>query len=81
LVQGLKAAGSNPTQASVISAMQQIHNYNGAGLYGTHSVSFALATRRPTPRRPGYAPPDTTESIGDEAMASPMIDFPPSMLI
>ncbi len=45
LVQGLKAAGSSPTQASVINAMLQIHNYNGAGLYGTHSVSFALADR------------------------------------
>jgi branched-chain amino acid transport system substrate-binding protein len=45
LVQGLKAAGSSPTQASVINAMLQIRNYNGVGLYGTHSVSFALADR------------------------------------
>jgi ABC-type branched-subunit amino acid transport system substrate-binding protein len=45
LVQGIKAAGSNPTQASVISDMLQMHNYNGAGLFGTHSVSFALADR------------------------------------
>jgi branched-chain amino acid transport system substrate-binding protein len=44
-VQGLKAAGSSATPASLISAMLQIHNYNGAGLYGTHSVSFALADR------------------------------------
>ncbi len=44
-VQGIKAAGSNPTQASLINAMLQMHNYNGAGLYGTHSVSFALADR------------------------------------
>ena len=45
LVQGLKAAGSSPTQASLINAMLQMHNYNGGGLYGTHSVSFALADR------------------------------------
>jgi ABC-type branched-subunit amino acid transport system substrate-binding protein len=45
-IQGTKAAGgSSPTQASVINAMLQIRNYNGAGLYGSHSVSFALADR------------------------------------
>jgi branched-chain amino acid transport system substrate-binding protein len=45
LVQGLKAAGSNPTQAAFINAMLAITNYNAAGLYGSHSVSFALADR------------------------------------
>jgi branched-chain amino acid transport system substrate-binding protein len=44
-VQGLKAAGSNPTQASFIDAMLAITNYNAAGLYGSHSVSFALDQR------------------------------------
>jgi ABC-type branched-subunit amino acid transport system substrate-binding protein len=45
-IQGLKAAGgSSPTQAAVIDAMLQIRNYNGVGLYGSHSVSFALADR------------------------------------
>ncbi len=44
-VQGLKAAGSSPTQASFINAMLGITNFNGVGLYGTHSVSFALDTR------------------------------------
>ena len=29
----------------MINAMLQIRNYNGVGLYGTHSVSFALADR------------------------------------
>jgi ABC-type branched-subunit amino acid transport system substrate-binding protein len=48
LVQGLKAAGSSPTQASFITAMQGITNFNGAGLYGTHSVSFAVAGRGDT---------------------------------
>jgi ABC-type branched-subunit amino acid transport system substrate-binding protein len=45
LVQGLKAAGSNPTQAAFINAMLGITDYNAVGLYGSHSVSFALADR------------------------------------
>jgi ABC-type branched-subunit amino acid transport system substrate-binding protein len=45
LVQGLKAAGSHPTQASFINAMLGITNYNAAGLYGSNSVSFALNQR------------------------------------
>lgn len=45
LVQGLKAAGSHPTQASFINAMLKITNFNGEGLYGNHSVDFALAGR------------------------------------
>jgi branched-chain amino acid transport system substrate-binding protein len=44
-VQGLKLAGSNPTQAAVINAMLGITNYNAVGLYGSHSVSFALDQR------------------------------------
>ena len=46
-VQGLKAAGSNPTQASLINAMLGMTNYDGAGLWGTHTLSFALADTRP----------------------------------
>lgn len=45
LVQGLKLAGPNPTQASLINAMLGIRNYNGAGLYGTHSVGFGMDQR------------------------------------
>jgi branched-chain amino acid transport system substrate-binding protein len=45
LVQGLKAAGSNPNRAAFINAMLGITKYNAAGLYGNHSVSFALADR------------------------------------
>jgi branched-chain amino acid transport system substrate-binding protein len=45
LVQGLKAAGSNPTRAAFINAMLGITNYNAAGLYGSHSVSFAMDQR------------------------------------
>jgi branched-chain amino acid transport system substrate-binding protein len=44
-VQGLKVTGSNPSQASFINAMLGITNFNGVGLYGSHSVSFALDTR------------------------------------
>ncbi len=44
-VQGLKAAGSNPTQAAFINTMLGINNFNAAGLYGSHSVSFALDQR------------------------------------
>jgi ABC-type branched-subunit amino acid transport system substrate-binding protein len=45
LVQGLKAAGSNPTQASFIDAMNGITNFTGLGLYGNHSVDFSMANR------------------------------------
>jgi branched-chain amino acid transport system substrate-binding protein len=45
LVRGLKAGGASPTRTSVISALGQIRNFNGVGLYGTHSVSFALGDR------------------------------------
>ncbi len=45
LVQGLKAAGKNPTQAKFITTMQGIHNYNAQGLWGGRSISFALQGR------------------------------------
>jgi branched-chain amino acid transport system substrate-binding protein len=44
-VTGLKAAGSNPTQASYINTMLGITNYNAAGLWDGHSTSFALSDR------------------------------------
>jgi branched-chain amino acid transport system substrate-binding protein len=40
LVQGLKAAGSHPTQAGLISALNGIHGYNGAGLFGDHNLDL-----------------------------------------
>lgn len=43
--QGLKVAGSNPSQASFIDAMQSITKYTAAGLFGSHSVSFAMKDR------------------------------------
>jgi branched-chain amino acid transport system substrate-binding protein len=42
---GLKAAGSNPTQASLMSALLGITHYNAAGLYGSHSIGFAMNQR------------------------------------
>lgn len=46
LLDGLKAAGSNPTQASFINAMLKMGTFNGGGLYGPgHSVGFALDDR------------------------------------
>ena len=44
-VDGLKAAGSHPTQASYIDAMLKLTDVNPGGLFGTHSVSFALDQR------------------------------------
>jgi branched-chain amino acid transport system substrate-binding protein len=38
LVQGLKAAGSNPTQHSLITALSHVTNYQAAGLWGGHQV-------------------------------------------
>jgi len=40
LVQALQSAGSNPTQAKVLSSLSSIHNFNAAGLLGTHTVDL-----------------------------------------
>jgi branched-chain amino acid transport system substrate-binding protein len=45
LIKGLKAAGTNPTHASLINALLNITNYDAAGLYGGHTVSFAMDKR------------------------------------
>ncbi len=45
LVQGLKVVGTNATQSSFINAMLAMTNYQGTGLWGGHSISFALADR------------------------------------
>jgi branched-chain amino acid transport system substrate-binding protein len=44
-VQGLKAAGANPTQASLINAMLGMTAYTGAGLWGTHTLDFSMSAR------------------------------------
>lgn len=45
LVQGLKAAGPNVTHSSLINAMLNIGSYNAAGLFGDHTISFAMDQR------------------------------------
>ena len=42
---GLKAAGSSPSQSSFINAMLKIRSYNGFGLYGSHTIGFAMDQR------------------------------------
>jgi branched-chain amino acid transport system substrate-binding protein len=44
-VTGLKAAGAHPTQASLINALLGIRHYDAAGLYGSHSIGFAMDQR------------------------------------
>lgn len=44
-VTGLKAAGAHPTQAQFINAMLGIRQYNAAGLYGKHTIGFAMDQR------------------------------------
>ncbi len=44
-VDGLKAAGANPTQASFIKTMLGITHYTANGLAGGHTVSFGMAGR------------------------------------
>ncbi|HET9733475.1 MAG TPA: ABC transporter substrate-binding protein [Acidimicrobiales bacterium] len=45
MVAGLKAAGPHPTPASFINAMLGIRSYDAAGLYGSHSIGFAMDQR------------------------------------
>jgi branched-chain amino acid transport system substrate-binding protein len=45
LVAGLKAAGKNPSRASLINAMLGIRSYDAAGLFGNHSIGFAMDQR------------------------------------
>lgn len=38
LVQGLKGAGANPTQQSLIASLSKIHNFDAGGLFGDHPM-------------------------------------------
>jgi ABC-type branched-subunit amino acid transport system substrate-binding protein len=40
LVQGLKAAGANPTHASLLAGLSSIHSFDAAGLYGGHPINI-----------------------------------------
>jgi ABC-type branched-subunit amino acid transport system substrate-binding protein len=39
-VKGIKAAGSHPTQASLIAALSNIHDWDAMGLVGTHHIDI-----------------------------------------
>jgi hypothetical protein len=41
LLQGLKAAGKNPTQASLIAALSKVHYFDGLGLFGSHPIDIS----------------------------------------
>ncbi|MGF7233846.1 MAG: ABC transporter substrate-binding protein [Frankia sp.] len=40
LVQSLQAAGANPSSASLIQALSNIHDYNARGLFGSHKLDI-----------------------------------------
>ena len=40
LLEGLKAAGNNPTQASVIAALSKVHSFDALGLFGSHPIAI-----------------------------------------
>ena len=40
VVQGLMAAGANPTRAALISALSTIHDFTALGLYGDHKLDI-----------------------------------------
>jgi ABC-type branched-subunit amino acid transport system substrate-binding protein len=40
LVQGLQGAGDSPTQASLITSLSKIHDFNPGGLYGSHPLDI-----------------------------------------
>ena len=49
LVQGLKGAGSNPTQSSLIKSLSHITDFNAAGLWGGHqTVNWSQRAVGPT---------------------------------
>jgi branched-chain amino acid transport system substrate-binding protein len=40
LLQGLQGAGSNPSHASLITALSGIHDFTAGGLFGTHTMDI-----------------------------------------
>lgn len=40
LIKGLSAAGSNPTQASLIAALSNVHDWDALGMFGTHHLDI-----------------------------------------
>jgi branched-chain amino acid transport system substrate-binding protein len=44
-VTALKKTGSNPSHQQLIDAILGIRSYNAAGLFGSHSIGFAMDQR------------------------------------
>ncbi len=44
LMQALKAAGNNPTQAAIITQLAKIHTWNALGLFGNHPIDLTNRT-------------------------------------
>src|SRR5262249_20904928 len=42
---GLKAGGANQTQAQLVNTMLNLKGFDGRGLWGAHTLSFAMADR------------------------------------
>jgi branched-chain amino acid transport system substrate-binding protein len=42
---GLKAGGTNQTQAQLVNTMLNLKGFDGRGLWGAHTLSFAMADR------------------------------------
>jgi ABC-type branched-subunit amino acid transport system substrate-binding protein len=42
LVDGFKAAGANPSQAALITALSNLHHFTAAGLFGSHSLDLSV---------------------------------------
>jgi ABC-type branched-subunit amino acid transport system substrate-binding protein len=40
LLQGLKGAGSNPTQASLVASLSKIHNWSALGMWGDRTLNI-----------------------------------------
>jgi ABC-type branched-subunit amino acid transport system substrate-binding protein len=45
IVRGLRQAGANPTQAGFIAALDGVHDYDAAGLLGSHTVDLGSMAR------------------------------------
>jgi ABC-type branched-subunit amino acid transport system substrate-binding protein len=45
LIDALKTSGPNPSHSALITALEGVKGYNGAGLLGTHSFDLSYANR------------------------------------
>ncbi len=53
MIQGLKQAGKNPTQASVIHALRSLKSYNGNGLLA-QSINYSTIFGHDLPKACGW---------------------------